>query len=191
MFPFIKHAVLNGQIAHTKGCLEDRCAQHTRHFECVKLRAFVTTLLLSISQKLTPENVLGVSILPPILSERDLAITSAAPGRLFDACLVRPQLQAHTKAVQLAKKGQVNNVLPSCKLNETSMLRLQIVVQSTLFPKKKSARLENLSKPPQGASKLASFDTVLAVRTQAVTFFFLRGTIFLSLVVVVVESFDT
>ena len=54
------------------------------------------------------------------------------------------------------------------------MLRLQTVVQSTLFPKKKSARLENLSKPPQGASKLASFDTVLAVRTLAVTFFLRR-----------------
>ena len=44
------------------------------------------------------------------------------------------------------------------------------------FQRKKSARLENLSKPPQGASKLASFDTVLAVRTLAVTFFFLRRT---------------
>ena len=48
--------------------------------------------------------------------------------------------------------------------------------KSTLFPKKKSARLEKLSKPPQGASKLASFHTVLAVRTLAVTFFFLRRT---------------
>ena len=86
------------------------------------------------------------------------------------------KLQAHTKAVQLAKKGQVSNVLPSCKLNETSMLRLQTEVQSTSFPKKKSARLENLSKPPQGASKLASFDTVLAVRTLGVTFFFLSRT---------------
>ena len=25
LFPFIKHAVLNGQTAHTKGCLENRC----------------------------------------------------------------------------------------------------------------------------------------------------------------------
>ena len=112
---------------------------------------------------------------------QELAITSAALGRLFDARLVRLPLQAHTKAVQLqlAKKGQVNNVLLSCKLNGTSMLRLQIVVQSTLFPKKKSPRLEKLSKAPQGASKLASFDTVLAVRTHAVTFgvtFFLRRT---------------
>ena len=56
------------------------------------------------------------------------------------------------------------------------MLRLQIVVQSTLFPKKKSPRLEKLSKPPQGASKLASLDNVFAVRTHAVTFFFLRRT---------------
>ena len=72
---------------------------------------------------------------------RDLAITSAAlaTGRLFDARLVRPPLQAHTKAVELAKKGQVNNVLPSCKLNETTMLRLQTVVQNALFPKKKNA----------------------------------------------------
>ena len=51
------------------------------------------------------------------------------------------------------------------------MLRLQTVVQSTLFPKKKSPRLEKLSKPPQGASRFASFDTILAVRTLAVTFF--------------------
>ena len=56
------------------------------------------------------------------------------------------------------------------------MLRLQTVVESTLFPRKKSPRLEKLSKPPQRASKLASFDTVLAVRTLAVTFFFLRRT---------------
>ena len=26
LFPFIKHAVLNGKTAHTKGCLENRCA---------------------------------------------------------------------------------------------------------------------------------------------------------------------
>ena len=57
-----------------------------------------------------------------------------------------------------------------------SMLRLQTVVQRTLFPKKKSPRLEKLSNPPQGATKLASFDTVLAVRTLAMTFFFLRRT---------------
>ena len=36
-----------------------------------KFRSFVTSLSLSIAQKLTPENVLGVSILPPILSKRD------------------------------------------------------------------------------------------------------------------------
>ena len=26
LFPFIKHAVLNGKTSHTKGCLENRCA---------------------------------------------------------------------------------------------------------------------------------------------------------------------
>ena len=36
-----------------------------------KFRSFVTSLSLSIAQKLTPENVLEVSILPPILSKRD------------------------------------------------------------------------------------------------------------------------
>ena len=36
-----------------------------------KFWSFVTSLLSSISQKLTPENVLRVSILPPILSNRD------------------------------------------------------------------------------------------------------------------------
>ena len=70
----------------------------------------------------------------------------------------------------------MNDVLLSSKLNEASMVKLQTVVQSTLFPKKKRPRLEKLSKPPQGPSKLASFDAVLAVRTLAVTFFFLRRT---------------
>ena len=36
-----------------------------------KFRSFVTSLSLLIVQKLTPENVLGVSILPPIFSKRD------------------------------------------------------------------------------------------------------------------------
>ena len=36
-----------------------------------KFLSFVTTLSLSIAQKLPPENVLWVSILPPILSKRD------------------------------------------------------------------------------------------------------------------------
>ena len=36
-----------------------------------KFRSFVTSLSLSIAQKLTPENFLGVTILPPILSKRD------------------------------------------------------------------------------------------------------------------------
>ena len=36
-----------------------------------KFRSFVTSLSLSIAQKLTPENVLGVSILLPILSKRN------------------------------------------------------------------------------------------------------------------------
>ena len=148
------------------------------HFECVRISVFCYFFVIVDRSKANIWKCLrGKHLTSNTLKTwRDLAITSAAPGRLFDARLVRPPLQAHTKAVQLAKKGQVNNVLPSCKLNETSMLRLQTVVQSTLFPKKKSARLENLSKPPQGASKLASFDTVLAVRTLAVIFFFLRRT---------------
>ena len=36
-----------------------------------KFRSFVTSLSLSIAQKLTLENVLGVSIFPPILSKRN------------------------------------------------------------------------------------------------------------------------
>ena len=148
------------------------------HFECVQISVFCYVFVIVDRSKANTWKCLrGKHLTSNTLKTwRDLAITSAALGRLYDARLVRPPLQAHTKAVQLAKKGQVNNVLPSCKLNETSMLRLQTVVQSTLFPKKKSARLDNLSKPPQGASKLASFDTVLAVRTLAVTFFFLRRT---------------
>ena len=145
------------------------------HFECVQISVFCYVFVIVDRSKANTWKCLRGKHLTSntLRTWRDLAITSAAPGRLFDARLVRPPLQA---PVELAKKGQVNNVLPSCKLNETSMLRLQTVVQSTLFPKKKSPRLEKLSKPPQGASKLASFDTVLAVRTLAVTFFFLRRT---------------
>ena len=148
------------------------------HFECVQISVFCYIFVIVDRSKANTWKCLrGKHLTSNTLKTwRGLALTSAALGRLFNARLVGPPLQAHTKAVQLAKKGQVNNVLPSCKLNETSMQRLQTVVQSTLFPKKKSARLENLSKPPQGASKLASFDTVLAVRTLAVTFFFLRRT---------------
>ena len=56
----------------------------------------------------------------------------------------------HIRAYDFGVQFSFNNVLPSCKLSETSMLRLQVVVQSTLFPEKKSPRLEKLSKPPQG-----------------------------------------
>ena len=148
------------------------------HFECVQISVFCYIFVIVDRSKANTWKCLRDKHLTSNTPKtwRDLAMTSAAPGRLFDARLVRPPLQAHTKAVQLAKKGQVNNVLPSCTLNETSMLRLQTVARSALFPKKKSPRLEKLSKPPQGASKLASFDTVLAVRTLAVTFFFLRLT---------------
>ena len=150
------------------------------HFECVQISVFCYIFVIVDRSKANTWKCLRGKHLTSntlkTLRDRYLAITSAALGRLFGARLIRPPLQAHTKAVQLAKKGQVNNVLPSCKLNETSILRLQTVVQSTLFPKKKSAMLENLSKPPQGASKLAPFDTVLAVRTLAATFFFLRRT---------------
>ena len=135
------------------------------HFECVQILVFCYIFVIGNGSKANTWKCLGSKHLTSntLKTWRDLAITSAALGRLFNARLIRPPLQAHTKAVQLAKKGQVNNVLPSCKLNETLMLRLQIAVQSTLFPKKKSPRLEKLSKPLQGASKLASFDNVLAV----------------------------
>ena len=137
-------------------------------FECVQISVFC---YIFVSKVHTWKCLRGNHLI-----RRDLAITSAALGRLFDARLVRLPLQAYTKAVQLAKRGQIKNVLLSCKLNKMSMIRLQTVVQSTLFPTKKSPSLEKLSKPPQGESKLSSFDTVLAVRTLAVTFFFLRRT---------------
>ena len=71
---------------------------------------------------------------------------------------------ANTKAVQLAQKGQVNNVLPYCKLNEIVHAKTSNISSKYMVSKeKRSPRLEKLSKPPQGASKLASFDTVLAV----------------------------
>ena len=148
------------------------------HFECVQISVFCYISVIVDCSKAKTWKCLRFKHLTSYTLKTwwDLAITCAALGRLLDARLVRPPLQTHTKAVQLAKKGQVNNVLPSCKPNETSMLRLQIVVQSTLFPKKISPWLEKLSKPPQGASKLASFDTFVAVRMHVVTFFFLRRT---------------
>ena len=110
------------------------------HFECVQISVFCYIFVIVDRSKANTWKCLRGKHLTSnsLKTWRDLAITSAALGRLFDARLVRPPLQAHTKAVQLAKKGQVNNVLPSCKLNETLMLRLQTVVQSTLFPKKKA-----------------------------------------------------
>ena len=147
-------------------------------FECVQISVFCYIFVIVDRSKANTWTCLrGKHLTSNTLKTwRDLATTSAALGRLFDARLVRPPLQAHTKAVQLAKKGQINKVLPSCKWNKTSMLRLQTVVQSTLFPKIKSPRQDRLSKPPQRASKLASFDTVFGVRTLAVTFFFVRRT---------------
>ena len=98
-------------------------------------------------------------------------MTSAALGRLFDARLVRPPLEAHTNAVQLAKKGQVNNVL---QVERNVNAKTSNSSSKYIVLKEKSPSLEKLLKPPQGASKLASFDTVLAVRTLAVTFFVRR-----------------
>ena len=107
---------------------------------------------------------------------RDLAIISAAQDRLFDACLVRPPLQTNTKAVPLVKKGQANNVLPSCKLNEPSMLRLQMLFQSTFLEKERKPQAWEAFKTSARRFKVGVFWHFLAVRTHAVTFFFLRQT---------------
>ena len=57
-----------------------------------------------------------------------------------------------------------------------SMLRLQTVAQSTLFPKKKKPQAGEAVKTSARSVKVGVFDTVLAVCTLAVTFFFLRRT---------------
>ena len=45
LFPFIKHAVLNGQTAHTKGCLENRCASRSNHRSRAANGVFKTDVL--------------------------------------------------------------------------------------------------------------------------------------------------
>ena len=148
-------------------------------FECVQILVFCYIFVIVDRSKANTRKCLrGKHLTSNTLKTwRDLAITSAALGRLFDARLVRPPLQAHTKAVQLAKKGQLNNVLPSCKLNETSTLRLQTVVQSTLFPKKKAPGWRSCQNPciERQSWRLLSPSLPYA-HLRWVTFFFLRRT---------------
>ena len=160
------------------------------HFECVQSSVFCYIfVIVDRSEANTWTCLRGKHLTSNTLKTwRDLAITSAALGRLFDACLVRPLLQAHTKAVQLTKKGQVNNILPSCKLNETSMLRLQTVVQSTLFPKKKPQAGEAV-KTSTRSVKVGIFWHRLC-RTHACGDLLPPPNMFLSPVVFIVESLD-
>ena len=69
--------------------------------------------------------------------------------------------------VQLAKKGQVNNVLPSRRLIVPSLLTTENIARSKYSSRKKLLLHEKLPKPPKGASKLTSFRAILAVRRHA------------------------
>ena len=90
-------------------------------FECVQISVFCYIfVIVNRSIANTWKCLEGKHLTSNTLKTwRDLVITPAALSRLFDASLVRPPLQAHTKAVQLAKKGQVNNVLPSLQVEQT------------------------------------------------------------------------
>ena len=162
------------------------------HFEYVEISVFCYIFVIVDRSKANTWKCLrGKHLTSNTLKAwRDLAITSAALGHLFDARLVQPPLQAHTKAVQLTKKGQVNNILPSCKLNETSMLRLQTVVQSTLFPKKKPQAGEAVKTPARSIEVGVFWHR--PCHTHACGDLLLPPpNMFLSLFVFVVESLDT
>ena len=142
------------------------------------LLSFVTSLSLLIAQKLTPENVLGVTVFPPILSKRDETYPynlrrSRSPFR-------RP---SRTTAIARTYKGRptgqegANEQRPPVLQVERNVnAKISNSSSKYFVSKEKIPRLEKQSKPRQGVSKFASFDTILAVGTLAVTFFFLRRT---------------
>ena len=79
----------------------------------------------------------------------------------------QPPLPFYREDVQPAKKGQVNNVLPSRRLIAPSLLTTENIAQSKYSSRKKLLLHEKLPKPPKGASKLTSFRAILAVRRHA------------------------
>ena len=80
---------------------------------------------------------------------------------------VQPPLPFYREDVQPARKGQVNNVLPSRRLIAPSLLTTENIVRSKYSSRKKLLLHEKLPKPPKGASKLTSFRAILAVRRHA------------------------
>ena len=80
---------------------------------------------------------------------------------------VQPPLPFYREDVQPAKKGQVNNVLPSRRLIAPSLLTTENIARSKYSSRKKLLLHEKLPKPPKGASKLTSFRAILAVRRHA------------------------
>ena len=80
----------------------------------------------------------------------------------------QPPLPFYREDVPPAKKGQVNNVLPSRRLIAPSLLTTENIARSKYSSRKKLLLHEKLPKPPKGASKLASFPAILAVRRHAV-----------------------
>ena len=122
---------------------------------------------------------------------QDLAITSAALGRLFDTRLVRPPLQAHTKAVQLAKKGQINNVLPSFQVERNVNAKTSTSSSKYIVSKEKKPQAGEALKTSARSVKVGVF-WHRPCRTHACGDLLLPPpNMFLLLVRFIVESLDT
>ena len=80
---------------------------------------------------------------------------------------VQPPLPFYREDVQPAKKGQVNDVLPSCRLIALSLLTTENIARSKYSSRKKLLLHEKLPKPLERAWKLTSF-LCFPCRTQAV-----------------------
>ena len=132
-------------------------------------RSFVKSLSMPIDSLLTTIFFLETKSLPSIPTKRyesepdlpkpKLLLPNA--GRSNRHCLF------YREDVQPAKKGQVNNVLPSRKLIAPSLLTTENIARSKYSSRKKLLLNEKLPKPPKGASKLTSFRAILAVRRHA------------------------
>ena len=95
----------------------------------------------------------------PDLPKPKLLLPNA--GRSNRHCL------SYREDVQPAKKGQVNNVLPSRRLISPSLLTTENIARNKCSSRKKLLLHDKLPKPPKGASKLTSFRAILAVRRHA------------------------
>ena len=102
LFPFIKHAVLNGKTVHTKGCLENRCELSSIwHVFVVLSSVFVVALKVSwmLWRRLTrrwqaPDDKRYAPSLPPPLSLSLSLPTVVISSHVFTQALTS-QLDAH------------------------------------------------------------------------------------------------